>query len=254
MKIDEVLKLVSEIADIYMLDKPYIVGGLPRDTYLKKDDIKTSDIDLTTNSPDVLRLGILLAEEINVTFDLSDDGHLTVFSDRFDLDFSSHFISDAVVEYLDGSYKGLEEAFSRDFTINTLHQDLVTRKIIDPTEMGFEDIRRKIIRTPVPPEITLTDDPRRVYRAINLAARYGYDIDEDIKIFVREEPELFGIENIKDKYISVKIIKALEEDPGITIKLLRELNLFRNVPLTGYFKDFLIENKMLANYLGGHNE
>jgi len=250
MSLQDTLKLIQGVADKYMIDKPYIVGGLPRDIYMDIPDVKTTDIDLTTNSPEVLRLGILLAEELNVTFDLSDDGHVTVFSEDFDLDFSSHFISPNVIEYLDGDNKGLEEAFSRDFTINTLHQDLITREITDPTGKGFEDIKNRVIKTPVPADITLTDDPRRVYRAINLAARYDFDIAQDVKDFTLDNPELFSSENVKDKYMAVKIGKALKSNEELTLKLLKELNLFRNVPLSGHFKDVLIKRKILADYLG----
>lgn len=249
MDLGETLSLVAQIAEKYLVDKPLIVGGLPRDVYLKKE-IKTTDVDLTTNSPDVLRLGILVANELNVTFELSDDGHLTVFTDSFDLDFSSNFISEGVVEHLGDKFQEYHEAYSRDFTINTLHQDLITREIEDPTGQGFEDIKNKIIRTPVPPEITLTDDPRRIYRAVNLAARYGYRIDPPIVKFVLDNPEIFSSENVKDKYISVKISKALKEDPELTLHLLRELDLLKNVPLSGYFKDVLIANKLLVEYLG----
>jgi tRNA nucleotidyltransferase/poly(A) polymerase len=201
MELKEILKLIDALAQQYMIGKPYIVGGVPRDVYMKIPNLKTTDVDITTNSNDVLRLGILFADKINVTFELSDDGHVTVYSDNFDVDFSSHFVSEGVKEYLNGKYEGLEEVFSRDFTINTLHQDLTTGEIFDPTEMGFDDIKNKIIRTPVPPEITLTDDPRRIYRAINLAARYNFDIDSEIKNFVSENQDIFSPQNIKDKYI-----------------------------------------------------
>ncbi len=249
MEIDEVLNLLVDLADTYIIDRPYIVGGLPRDVYLEKSNIKTTDIDITTNSSEVMRLGILLAEEANVTFELSDDGHVTVFTAKFDVDFSSHFVSEAVVKHLNGKNKGLEEAFSRDFTINTLHQDLETREVIDPTGMGFKDIEDKVIRTPVPPEITLTDDPRRIYRAVNLSARYGYEIDDSIVEFVLKNNSLFGSENVKDKYISQKIGKALLENEEFTLKALKKLDLFKYIPLTGKFKEVLIERKMLADYL-----
>jgi tRNA nucleotidyltransferase/poly(A) polymerase len=249
MGLKEVLINIDNLSKRYQIDKPYIVGGLPRDVYMENTPLKTTDIDITTNSSEVLRLGILIAEELNVPFELSDDGHLTVFADDFDLDFSSHFISYEVVKHLNGKFKNLEEAFSRDFTINTLHQDLVTKEIIDPTKMGFNDIKNKIIRTPVPAEITLTDDPRRAYRAINLAARYNFKIHEDIKYFTLSNPNIFRSENIKDKYIAVKISKALKEDEEYTLHLLRELGLFKNVPLSGLFKDVLIKRKLLSEYL-----
>jgi hypothetical protein len=251
MSLRETLKVIQDLADKYLIDKPYIVGGLPRDIYMDIPNVKTADIDITTNSAEVLRLGILLADELNVTFELSDDGHLTVFSEEFDVDFSSNFVSEDVVSFFDGKKENLHEAYSRDFTINALHQDLITGEIVDPTGQGFEDIKNKVIKIPVPADITLTDDPRRAYRAINWAARYGFDVAEDIKKFVLENPELFGSENIKDKYISAKISKALKTDEELTLKLLKEMRLFKNIPLAGTFKDVLIERKILVDYLEG---
>nr|BDD46216.1 hypothetical protein 48 [bacterium] len=248
MEIDYALKIVSDVAVKNLIDKPYIVGGLPRDVYLGKT-IKTTDIDLTTNSPDILRLGILVADVLNVPFELADDGHVTVFTDSFDLDFSSNFESPGVLEHLDEEKRKFAEAYSRDFTINTLHQDLVSREIVDPTSAAFKDIDEGVIRTPVSPEVTLRDDPRRIYRAINLAVRYNFDISEEIKEFVLKNPDLFTSENVKDKYITIKLTKALKIDADRTISLLKELNLFKNVPLVGAFKDVLIEKRLLAEYL-----
>lgn len=251
MEYGDLLKLIHKTAQYYLIKKPYLVGGIPRDIYLKIPNIKTTDIDITTNSPESLRLGVLIADKINEIFEVSDDGHITVFSSKYDIDFSSHFVSDKVSEYLGNKNPELKEVFSRDFTINTLHQDLITGEITDPTGLGFEDVKRKIIRTPVPPEITLTDDPRRVYRAINLATRYGFDIDEEIKDFVRNNTEIFSSKNIKDKYAVVKLNKALIEDEDKTIKLLKEMGLFTKVPLSGRFKEILISKKYLAEYLAG---
>lgn len=248
MDVNSALKFIAEVARINFIDKPYIVGGLPRDVYLGRE-IKTSDVDLTTNSPDVLRLGILVANELNVTFELSDDGHVTVYTDSFDIDFSSNFVSPKVLDYLDADKQYLAEVYSRDFTINTLHQALDNREIYDPTGMAFDDIKNKIIKTPVPPEITFEDDPRRIYRAINLAVRYDFEIADEIKEFALKNEELFSSEKIKEKYITVKMAKVLKSDPDKTIRLLKELKLFKNVPLVGEFKDVLIQKRMLAEYL-----
>lgn len=248
MSIKDTLSQIFKISEIYKIDKPYIVGGVPRDIFLQKK-IKTPDIDITTNSADVLRLGILTADHLNVPFELSDDGRLEVFADTFNLDFSSNFISDAVIEYIEPKHKAFAEAFSRDFTINTLHRELNDDKFFDPTGMAVRDIKRKIIRTPVPPEITLKDDPKRIYRAINLAVRYDFDIDDAIVQFAISNNDLFA--DIKDKYITSKIGFALNQNSEKTIFLLKRLELFKNVPLVGSFKDYLIENKMLSEYLAG---
>lgn len=251
MSLKDYLKNISSLSKTYKLHKPYLVGGVPRDVYLKIPDIKTTDIDITTNSNDSLRLGVLFADKINEIFELSEDGHVTVFADKYDVDFSSNFISKRASQYLEGKIKNkmLLEVYSRDFTINTLHQDLETGKIFDPTKMGFDDAKNKIIRTPVPPEITLRDDPRRIYRAVNLAARYDFDISPDIITFTQNNIELFSSKNVKDKYATLKINKALAHNENKTIEMLKKLGLFKVMPLSGRFKELLISKSYLAEYL-----
>lgn len=214
--------------------------------------MKTTDVDVTTNSNDSLRLGVLLADKINEIFELSEDGHITVFADKYDVDFSSNFISKGAQKYLGDKLKNkmLLEVYSRDFTINTLHQDLETGKIFDPTKMGFDDIKNKIIRTPVPPEITLRDDPRRIYRAVNLAARYDFDISPEIIKFAQNNTDLFSSKNVKDKYATLKINKALMHNEDRTVEMLKKLGLFKVMPLSGKFKDLLISKSYLTEYLG----
>lgn len=249
MEFDQILKTIYDLALFYKMSKPYIVGGIPRDVYMDKE-IKTTDIDITTNSPDSLRLGILVADKLDIPFKLYDDGHLTAFSEKFDLDFSSNFISKGAIEHISAEKKNIIEAYSRDFTINTIHQDLITKKLYDPTDLAFEDVKNKIIRTPIPADITLLDDPRRAFRAIELAIRYDFDIDKDIITFAKNNIEIFSSEDVKDKYVASKINKSMKKNPEKTIALLKEFGLFSLVPLVGDFKEYLIRNKILAEYLG----
>ncbi len=248
MELNEVLNIIADMAELYKINKPYIVGGVPRDMYMKKK-IKTSDVDITTNSFDATRLALLIADKINMTFELADDGHVTVFTDDFDLDFSSHFVSEGVKKFLKGRDKEYEEVYSRDFTMNTLHVDLRTKAVFDPTGMAIKDIEEKVIRTPVPASITFTDDPRRIYRAVELASRYNFSIDKEIIDFAKSNPDVFASSKIKDKYVAVKINKAMKENKDYAISLLKELNLFKKVPLVGEFKNILIEKKLLEEYL-----
>lgn len=250
MELKSVLKITNKVAAQYLIDEPYIVGGIPRDVSMGIE-IKTDDVDITTNTPDSTRLGILLADNLSASFRLFDDSHVSVYFDDFALDFSSNFISEKVVEHLGSDTDSrLYEPYSRDFTINTLGQSLETREIHDPLGAGLKDIEEKMIRTPVPPEITLTDDPRRIFRAVNLAARYGFDIDESIKEFVRVNRDIFSGEEIKEGFVVSKMSKAIDVDPERTLSLLIEMNILDMVPLVGKFKDLIISEKLLLRYLG----
>ena len=67
----------------------------------------------------------------------------------------------------------------RDATINALFYNLNESKVEDFTGRGFDDMREKIIRTPLEPHQTFKDDPLRVLRLIRFASRLGYRIDKD---------------------------------------------------------------------------
>lgn len=70
-----------------------------------------------------------------------------------------------------------DDVYRRDFTINTLLENLYTGEILDLTGLAFEDIRNQIIRTPLDPHITFDDDPLRMLRAIRFAARFNFVVD-----------------------------------------------------------------------------
>lgn len=69
-----------------------------------------------------------------------------------------------------------DDSRRRDFTINTLLQNLHTGQIIDPLGLAFADLKARIIRTPTDPALTFADDPLRMLRAVRFAARFGFTI------------------------------------------------------------------------------
>lgn len=70
----------------------------------------------------------------------------------------------------------LEDALRRDFTINSLFYNINTKQVEDYTERGLSDIANRVIRTPLEPLITFTDDPLRVLRCFRFRARFNFDI------------------------------------------------------------------------------
>lgn len=73
-----------------------------------------------------------------------------------------------------------DDAFRRDLTINALFYNINEKKVEDFTERGIEDLSRGVVRTPLPPRTTFLDDPLRILRAVRFAARFGFDVDEEI--------------------------------------------------------------------------
>ena len=80
-----------------------------------------------------------------------------------------------------------EDALRRDATINALFYNLHTREVEDFTKHGLDDMKLKMIRTPLPPYQTFKDDPLRVLRLIRFASRLEYDIDPQSKEAMTDE-------------------------------------------------------------------
>ena len=80
-----------------------------------------------------------------------------------------------------------EDAFRRDLTINALFYNLRTRKVEDPTGRGLLDLYNGIVSTPLQdPLMTLLDDPLRVLRSVRFTSRFGFTMDEPLKLAARD--------------------------------------------------------------------
>jgi|14BtaG_2_1085337.scaffolds.fasta_scaffold00001_17 tRNA nucleotidyltransferase/poly(A) polymerase len=255
MKTEGLYGQILDICKENFISKPYVVGGVPRDITLGMAR-EFEDIDLTTNHPDVARLAITIAYTFDELFKLFPDGHVAVYFDKYTLDFSSNFLSEGAIEYIDKELgikdEFYHEVYSRDFTMNTLHMDIETKEITDPTGRALEDLDKKIIKTCVPPEITISDDPKRAFRAISFAARFGFDLDPELVSFIKENRNNFKTDGplfVKPTSISKVIARALKASPEVTLKHLMDMDLLTSVPLVGRFKDELIKRRLIKYYL-----
>lgn len=175
-----VLHLIGEEADRLGLEC-YVIGGWVRDLFLHRP---SDDIDVV-----VVGSGISLAEAVAKR--LGKGAHLAVFKTYgtaqvkkrgMELEFVGarresyqHDSRNPIVE--DGTLE--EDQNRRDFTINAmaicLNQDRYG-ELLDPFD-GIGDLERCIIRTPLDPDITFSDDPLRMMRAIRFATQLGFNLD-----------------------------------------------------------------------------
>jgi len=248
----EDFSLLTRLHREYLIGKPYLVGGAVRDycSGLSFDEIK--DFDITTMSNDCVRLSILFASIRNKTFKMFKDKHVSILDELKNYDFSSNVIYSNASDYVNQNHPEkikFKESFSRDFTINSMHQDFFSEKIYDPTELGLRDISDKIIRTPCPARISIGNDKRRIFRAIHLAVKMGFNIHGDIidyskNIYSKED------ENDTDDFSkSSEINKAMMIDPEATFFYIKEMGLYKKIPLVGPYKEYIIRKGLLLDYM-----
>src|SRR5260370_740028 len=96
----------------------------------------------------------------------------------------------------------------RDRYMNRLDniEDIDLKNLVDPTHRGFKDIKERMIRTCLDPQITLTTNKNRVIRAVYLAAKLDFDVDPQIINFVRQNPQTVNIAT--NKVLSEKMVEA----------------------------------------------
>lgn len=234
----------------YFLNKPYLVGGAVRDYCLGISSDLISDLDITTLSSDCVRLGILYSIKKNKIFKMFKDHHITIIDDLKNIDFSSNVIYSNVVDWVrENNPDKLRylESYSRDFTINSMHQDFFSEKVYDPTGFGLNDISNRIIRTPCPAEISLGNDKRRIYRAINLAVRFGMEIDQDI---IDYSLNIYSKQKQEDDFSkSSEINEVMIINPDKTFDYILKMGLYKKIPLVGPYKDYIISKNLLIDYM-----
>jgi poly(A) polymerase len=118
--------------------------------------------------------------------------------------------------------------FRRDFTINTLVENLHKPGILDLTGLGMSDLRAGIIRTPLEPGATFRDDPLRMLRAVRFAVSLGFRIEPLTWSGIREQsgridlvgegPRVVSAERIRDEFIKI----VMSREPARGLELLRD--------------------------------
>lgn len=218
--------------------EPYICGGTPRDKYMGRLD-NIADLDITTGDKSVDYLSqefaIELRKKYNVTRKTMEDGHSTIYIGSFKVDFSSNFNVPGIDKIL--SPKGIsnptemqKEMFSRDFTCNALLLSLDLKTLVDPTHQGFKDIKERKIKTCLDPKTTLTSNRNRVIRAIYLATKLDFDLDDSIIEFVRSNPQSVKIST--EKVMNEKLDEAFKRDPEKASDLITKMGLWNHIPVT----------------------
>jgi poly(A) polymerase len=218
----EPFSIVSEVAG-EMGVEAYVIGGYVRDLFLNRP---SKDIDIV-----VAGSGIALAEAVATRFGRGARptvfGNFGVAQVKF-REWNIEFVGARRESYSRGSRKPVVEDGSmeddlnrRDFTINTLALCLNRERygeLTDPFD-GLGDIDNQIIRTPLDPDVTFSDDPLRMMRAMRFASQLGFFIDPDTFDAIernRERIEIVSKERIVDELNKI----ILSPRPSVGLELL----------------------------------
>lgn len=206
----------------------YVVGGYVRDILLHRP---SSDIDFVT-----VGSGIALAKEVAKA--LGKKGRLTVYANYGTARIVHHDLELEFVGARKESYNRdsrnpivedgtlADDQLRRDFTINAMAISLNNEtfgQLIDPFD-GVGDLEKRIIRTPADPDMTFSDDPLRMMRAIRFATQLEFDIYPETFEAIRRNAsriEIITRERINDEL--GKIMRS--RHPSIGLRLLEESGL-----------------------------
>ena len=219
----KIFKVISQASQELNIDS-YVIGGFVRDLILKRDFKKDIDVVAVGSGIELaLKVSELLPKKPKVQVFKTYGTAMLRFEDT-EIEFvgarkeSYHFESrNPVVE--NGTLE--DDQNRRDFTINALALSLNAENFGDLSDPfnGLVDLEHKIIKTPLDPDITFSDDPLRMLRGIRFANQLGFEIEENSLKSIAKNAERIKI--ISGERIVEELNKILSTDkPSIGFLLL----------------------------------
>ncbi len=226
---DNIFQSISNVC-FGMNIRAFIIGGYVRDLIISRP---SKDVDIV-----VIGSGIIVAKQVAEAF-----GSGTQV--RYFKNFGTAMIqyNDWVIEFVGArkeSYRKhsrnpivengslSDDQNRRDFTINALSLSLQKDsfgELLDPFN-GVEDIKNKIIRTPLDPDITFSDDPLRMMRAVRFATQLDFTIEENTYNAISRNKARISIVS-EERIIDELNLIILSHVPSTGFKLLEETGLLK---------------------------
>ena len=224
----------------------FVIGGYVRDCFLQRP---SKDIDIVVQGS-----GIAIAEKVAAQLDVrvnvfKNFGTAMLRCDDMDVEFvgarRESYSADSrkpVVE--DGTIE--DDQRRRDFTINALAFSLQKAdygRLVDPFN-GVRDLQNGLIRTPLNPDITYSDDPLRMFRAIRFSTQLGFTIVPESLEAIRRNRErlrrpVVSLERITDELMKIMAASApskgfyLLEETGLLELVIPQLTKLKGVEVIG---------------------
>ena len=224
---DDLCAAVSPVADRFLANgfRLYLVGGVVRDRLLGVDS--TPDLDLTTDAPPERIRELIDGVADAVWLQGERFGTVGIRLGDLTMEITTHraeaYMGDSRKPVVRFSTDLYEDLARRDFTVNAIAVEVAERSLHDPHD-GRADLRRGILRTPLSPEESFSDDPLRMLRAARFVARYGLVPAEGLVGAARSlvgRMAIVSAERIRDEFFRLLEV----EDPSIGVHLLEEIGL-----------------------------
>ena len=223
-----VFKIVAKASSILNMDS-YVIGGYVRDFILNRSNSKDIDIVTVGSGIDLAKKVSNLIPERPKVFVFKNYGTAMLKTDGIELEFvgarkESYQKNSRNPAVEKGTLK--DDQNRRDFSINAMALSLNKSnfgELLDPFN-GINDLKNKIIRTPLDPDITFSDDPLRMLRAIRFATQLQFRIED--QSFKSIEKNAKRITIISTERIVDELHKILASPkPSIGFSILNKVNL-----------------------------
>ena len=226
---DPIFEIISKISNKEKI-KTFLIGGFVRDLIInrKQDHTDLDFVCLGDSMKLVQEIAKKIKKQTNIKcFKKFGTVMLELNNNQYE------FVTARKESYRSNSRKPIVENGTleddqnrRDFTINALAVSLNKNtygSLIDPFN-GINDIEKKIIKTPLSPDITYSDDPLRMMRAIRFSSELQFKIIENSIISIKKNRKRISI--VSQERITNELNKILlSEKPSIGLKLLFDTKL-----------------------------
>jgi len=226
---ERIFEIVARVAEREHFEA-YVIGGYVRDHIMGREH-PDMDIDIVVLGDGVAMAKVTAAEintDINVTV-FKTFGTAMFHYKNYDIEFvgarkESYTKNSRKPKVSPGSLE--DDQNRRDFTINALAISLNKGsfgEVLDPFG-GMDDIRNKILRTPLDPDTTFADDPLRMMRAVRFSSQLGFTVSEETLASISRNAERIKI--VSAERITVELSKIIAtEIPSAGFALLEKTGL-----------------------------
>lgn len=232
----EIFNQLLSINEKYDLKLTFrVAGGWVRDKILGNE---SDDIDISLDKMTGQEFCKFVRKELNVNVHIIEEKHdqckhlevACIKLSGIDIDIlhlrSEEYNDTRIPTVKIGTPK--EDAMRRGLTINAMFYNINTNEIEDFTGKGLNDIKNKIIRTPLDPYQTFMDDPLRILRAIRFTTRLNFKLENNIIETVNSNPEIRTalINKVSPERRLTELRKTINHNAIHALNLMKTMNIF----------------------------